>query len=180
MIILKNKINKLFLILGFLIGCSGNKDGDCIKVTFFQPGYEITDDYEKNLSFANKYLKSVNASRAVVECGKSLAGLVENPIEFVLSVICVESNFDSSVIGKSGEIGLMQISPRWVDLDRKFLMDEYVNICIGVEKLKKEFFRYGAWDMVLVSYNTGSNKLWNKKIGKEYVERFLKCKERIK
>ena len=59
----------------------------------------------------------------------------------VLSVVYQESRCKPNAVGAVGELGLMQISPRWhydrmIRLDARNLLDPNANIKVGVDLLK--------------------------------------------
>ena len=61
--------------------------------------------------------------------------------EIILGVIHQESRCNTQAVGGVGELGLMQISPRWhlermQNLGRTNLLDPYSNLVVGVDLLK--------------------------------------------
>jgi soluble lytic murein transglycosylase-like protein len=84
----------------------------------------------------------------------SLAGL--DPM-LVLSVIKVESNFNSKAVGPRGEVGLMQLMPKYFKAKRKKLFDPKTNVRLGIEHLAraKAQCRHQEEHTWLVCYNLG-------------------------
>jgi hypothetical protein len=126
-------------------------------------------------------LRSERAREGVVVCGKWLAGYVEDPIGFVLSIACVESDLGRLRDGRDGEIGLMQLSPYWLDrygFLREELADDMVNVCFAVDLLREYFERYGDVFMVLRAYNRGEVRMWSGQ-NELYLRRFFECAERV-
>src|SRR3990167_10155143 len=77
--------------------------------------------------------------------------------ELAISVAEVESNFNSNVIGKHGEIGLFQIRPKFSKFSRTNLFKPENNILEGIQKLKeaKQRCRHKIDIDFLVCYNVG-------------------------
>jgi soluble lytic murein transglycosylase-like protein len=126
-------------------------------------------------------LRSERAREGVVVCGKRLAGYVEDPVGFVLALACVESDLGRVRNGRDGEIGLMQLSPYWLNrfgLSREELADDLVNVCFAVDLLREYFERYGDVFLVLKAYNMGEVRMWGNHNGL-YVRRFFDCAERV-
>jgi len=124
----------------------------------------------------------------------------------LISIIQVESSFDRWAVGRSGELGLMQIKPKTADwVSTKYgiytpsdgLRDPYYNIMCGaayIRFLVDEFRSKGhekdsLWIMVIAAYNRG---YWSRELFKpvaevgrfRYVEKVLLafqgvCDERI-
>lgn len=68
-----------------------------------------------------------------------------------------ESNYDPHARGTSGEIGLMQIIPRWhpgVDPS-----DPFDSIRYAGELMRAHFDRFGSWSHALAAYNWGPTVL---------------------
>ena len=86
----------------------------------------------------------------------------------VFAVIAVESNFNASTCGDSGNShGLMQIQPRWnQDVMSRTgcydLFDPYQNVTVGIEILAAKLDTYGGdIGKALTAYNAGDGGAWN-------------------
>jgi len=126
-------------------------------------------------------LPSDESRLAVVECGKSLSQYIPDPIGFVLTIACVESDFGRNVEGSpDGEIGIMQIHPVWLKESRLTyweLRHDYVNVCFAVVLLDYYFRKYGDLFKVLTAYNMGEGEVNHKNT--KYLNRFFDCVERV-
>ena len=82
-------------------------------------------------------------------------------------MIKVESGFDSTVQGKNGEIGLMQLTPqRYVQLateardpemNAAALYDPDTNIRYGTMYLSKLYQKYGMWSTAYAAWYAGQD-----------------------
>ena len=90
----------------------------------------------------------------------------------IMAVIQHESSFNSSVISRTNDYGLMQINK----INHEYITetlgitdftDPYQNVRGGVFILRKLFERYEDTDMVLMAYNMGEDgakRLWDQEI----------------
>lgn len=81
----------------------------------------------------------------------------ENPA-LIASIIMVESSFDADAVGPMGEIGLMQLRPKFFGADR-LLLQPKLNIFKGVKYVSQLRIRH--WDQYrslkfIEHYNCGS------------------------
>ena len=86
------------------------------------------------------------------------------PIPIALGVAKIESNFNDSEIGTSGEIGVMQIMPKTAmeefNAPRQILFDPRTNIKLGIAYLERLYNLYNHnWTLALSHYNGGSLKI---------------------
>lgn len=86
------------------------------------------------------------------------------PEYIIYAVIKESSNFDSSVLAETGEIGLMQVSVELLNLYSSSLRDNYdagmlydpeTNIKYGTYHLSKLYLRLGTWKAVFASMHAG-------------------------
>ena len=127
-------------------------------------------------------LESEKAQRGILECGKKLTGYVIDPVGFILTLVCVESDFGKNTDGGKGEIGIMQIHPFWVrhsGLSYEDLMDDYNNVCFAIRLLEEYFAKYSDIFMVLKAYNMGEKNI-EKNLKKSYLNRFFECAKKVK
>ena len=90
----------------------------------------------------------------------------------VMGLIEQESSFDSNIISKTNDYGLMQINTinhEWLkeSLGITDFLDPYQNTRAGVYILRNLFEKYQDTEKVLMAYNmgeTGARKLWDKGI----------------
>ncbi len=134
--------------------------------------YQSAIELDSRFNFLNDELEK----RAVFHCGKRLGRYVNDPIGFLLALICVESDFRHEVIGKKGEIGILQIHPLWTkEIKREILEHKFENICFGVKILEELFKRYNDVFLVLRAWNTGSISKSNQK----FIDRFFTCADKV-
>ena len=84
--------------------------------------------------------------------------------ELLMAIIERESDGNADAVGAAGEIGLMQISPRWHtqrarDLGVWNLFDPEGNIRTGADYLEELFKEYGDVGTVLMVYNGSSDAI---------------------
>lgn len=89
----------------------------------------------------------------------------------VNSIIQVESNYNHLAVGKLGELGLMQLRPEYVSVDKSKLLIPKENIKIGIRmlaKLKKTCEpRLGkAWP---ICYNLGPTRALKIKYPEQFI-----------
>ena len=77
----------------------------------------------------------------------------------ILAVIRQESNFNPTIVGRVGEIGLMQIMPGWkVMLGITDLSDIRINILTGTLILRNHLDRLSSVSLALEAYNRGHKR----------------------
>lgn len=86
------------------------------------------------------------------------------PEYIIYSVIKVSSDFDSSLLSETGEIGLMQVSPQLLEkysgslrdhYDTGMLYDPETNIKYGTYHLSKMYLKLGTWKAVFAAMHSG-------------------------
>lgn len=86
------------------------------------------------------------------------------PEYIIYAVIKDSSDFDSSLLAETGEIGLMQVSPDILEQYSSALRDNYdagmlydpeTNIKYGTYHLSKLYLRLGTWKAVFAAMHTG-------------------------
>ena len=101
----------------------------------------------------------------------------------VLSVIQVESDYKADAIGAHGEVGLMQLRPKFFG-KKKDLLNPEINIKLGVEHLAKMKIqcKHKVDRLYVVCFNAGVNN--GSKIKKprdfQYYKKIMKAYHRIK
>lgn len=114
-------------------------------------------------------IESVNPQSPSAEIANAIETSCQGvPDELVLAVIWQESHFKPDAIGKAGEVGLMQIHPRWHNAPS----DIAGNIAAGCELLRGHLSRYTLKRAVLAYNGLGGNG--------EYVRRVSAKMEKIK
>lgn len=128
----------ILLILAFIIGFFANLILGGIEKLIYPKDY-----YDTVVKYSEKY------------------GV---PAELILSVIKVESNFDSSAKSSAGAIGLMQIMPstyEWLaeglgdPTFSSMLYSPDTNIKYGTYYLKYLYSKFGSWERAIIAYNWG-------------------------
>lgn len=77
------------------------------------------------------------------------------PSSLVLAVIETESSYRVDAVGRSGEIGLMQLMPATAASLGIDPYDWQSNIDGGISYLSQLFGKFGNWDMAIAAYNAG-------------------------
>lgn len=113
----------------------------------------------------------------------------EYPIcpELLQAVIFFESSNRRSVVSQWGDIGLMQINPRWQQarmdkLGISDLQDGYGNVLVGADLLCELFAEYEDTALVLMCYNIGTDKavrLYNAGQISDYAKNILELSEQL-
>ena len=93
------------------------------------------------------------------------------PKDILNAVIQVESNWNRTAVGTSGEKGLMQIMPgTGRDLGLTNFFDPEANIRAGAKYLSQQYTRFGNWREALQAYNAGAGNI---KAGAGYADKVL-------
>lgn len=78
------------------------------------------------------------------------------PADIIRSVISVESSWNPSAVGSSGEKGLMQLMPGTAaELGVSNAFDPQQNIRAGAKYLSQQYKKMGNWRDALARYNAG-------------------------
>lgn len=85
--------------------------------------------------------------------------------ELLEALIETESSGRADVVSITGDVGLCQINPRWVDYTERELKDPYTNISCAAEILERLFDKYDLAG--LMAYNYGEYS----KAFREHMER---------
>ncbi len=98
--------------------------------------------------------------------------------ESLLSRIALqESSYNLNASGASGEVGIMQITPRWHPGVNA--ADPIASIFYAGSIMRKYFNEFGSWEKALAAYNWGETNVRNKGIEqapgstKRYIENIL-------
>lgn len=136
----------IFLIIFILyIGIVGRMD---METEAAGPGYEGIEQTE---------------DPAVVALTEAVAEIYPVCPELLQAITFYESSNQRTVASSYGDIGYMQINPRWQQarMDRlgiKDLEDGYGNILVGADYLCELFERYEDPILVVMCYNQGQNE----------------------
>jgi soluble lytic murein transglycosylase-like protein len=83
------------------------------------------------------------------------------PINIVLALIQIESNFNPDIISTTGDHGLFQFNMEtWekeLKIDKQKAYEPEYNIEIGLTILQRFYKAAGTWPMALAMYNAGMN-----------------------
>lgn len=94
-------------------------------------------------------IESVNPQAPSTEIANAIEASCQGvPSELVLAVIWQESHFKPDAIGKAGEVGLMQLNPKWHNAPA----DIAGNVAVGCELLRGHLSRY-TLSRTLLAYN---------------------------
>lgn len=112
------------------------------------------------------------------------------PVELVLAMIEVESNYKSDAVSKAGAKGLMQVIPeqhedRMIKLNCPDLLDPYQNVTVGMNYLSELIDKYdGNFHKALTAYHHGPKGANDKFFGQgtyqsEYSLKVLETAQKI-
>ena len=89
------------------------------------------------------------------------------PEAVIYTMLKTQSNFDSTKLGKNGEIGLMQLTPALyvqlatevhdASMNAAALYDPDTNVRYGTMYLAKLYTKYGMWTTVFAAWYAGEN-----------------------
>ena len=125
-------------------------------------------------------------SQEVIEITESIARQYPVCPELLQALIFYESSNRGTVVSKWGDIGYMQVNPKWQgdrmeELSVYDLKDGYGNILVGTDYLMELCRKYGDISLALAAYNGGENAV-NKVSDNgmnEYAERILDLSEKL-
>lgn len=126
-------------------------------------------------------------SQEVIELTEAIAKIYPICPELLQALIFYESSNQRTVISHWGDVGYMQINPRWNQermqkLGVTDLEDGYSNILVGADYLCELFKEYEDPALVLMCYNQGEEKalgLYNANQISEYASKILELSEQL-
>lgn len=158
-------------------------EGDMYTIDYTNITKNLNLTKEQELELMNKYVEDVKMGRISVEVDHIVAEYITRSIEkhtsdknnyytqngvkkkvepeLIRAIMKRESNFNPTVVSKSGAMGLMQIMPataKWLKLDNPWDIDE--NIKAGIVYLRDRLTEYnGEYSLALASYNAGQGSV---------------------
>ena len=84
------------------------------------------------------------------------------PLGLLSRMALQESGYNPNATGASGEIGIMQITPRWHPGVNA--ADPIESIFYAASLMRKYFNEFGSWEKALAAYNWGETNVRNKGI----------------
>ncbi len=101
-------------------------------------------------------------SREVISLTETIAGQYHICPETLQALIFYESSNRRTVVSRWGDVGYMQVNPRWQKgrmerLGVPDLSDGYGNILVGTDYLVELCRKYGDISLALVAYNKGED-----------------------
>lgn len=126
-------------------------------------------------------------SQAVIALTEQVAEQYPICPELLQAIIFYESCNQRTAVSRWGDIGYMQINPKWMrpwmdKLGVADLMDGYNNILVGTDYLVELFEEYGDPALVLMAYNQGPDKavkLYESGEVSDYARRILELAEQL-
>lgn len=120
-------------------------------------------------------------NEAVIELTEQVAEIYPICPELLQALIFYESSNQPYVVSSYGDIGYMQVNPKWQSdrmdkLGVTDLYDGYSNILVGTDCLYELCVEYGDIALALMAYNMGSDKavkLAESGIISDYAKRIL-------
>lgn len=153
----------IWLMILLAVGLTAHADG---------PGYECVEQTE---------------DQEVIALTEEVAEIYPICPEMLQAIVFFESSNRRTVISRWGDIGYMQINPKWhqVRMDKlgiADLMDGYSNILIGADYLCELFAEYEDPALVLMCYNLGTEKatqLYDTGQINDYAKNILELSEKL-
>lgn len=107
--------------------------------------------------------------------------------ELIQAQIFYESSNRREVISQCGDIGYMQVNPKWQaermeNLGVIDLTDWYGNILVGCDLLYELFQKYGEVELVLMAYNEGEElavRKYNSGQVSDYARNIMELSEKL-
>lgn len=107
--------------------------------------------------------------------------------EILQAISFFESSNDKNVVSKYGDIGYMQVNPKWQSdrmdkLGVANLYDGYSNILVGTDYLYEMCVEHGDIAVALMAYNVGSDKaveLAEAGVISDYAKKILDLSEKL-
>ena len=99
----------------------------------------------------------------VIEITESVSEIYPICPELIQAIVFYESSNRRTVVSKWGDVGYMQVNPRWQkeslkNLGIKDLINGYSKFLAGTDLLYELFQKYNDVAMVLMAYNVGEEK----------------------
>lgn len=141
---MKKKILILFLS-GFCFASSFVREMREVKANPFYDSIEQTENEE------------------VIRISEEISKIYPICPELIQAQIFYESSNRESATSEYGDIGYMQVNPKWQagrmeNLGVNDLSDGYQNILVGCDLLCELFQKYGEVELVLMAYNEGEEE----------------------
>jgi membrane-bound lytic murein transglycosylase MltF len=90
----------------------------------------------------------------------------------MISLIIVESGFNENSVSKKGAVGLMQIMPKWHNVEVDKLFDPYYNVARGIEIYAKMLAQVNGNDIKALTKYSGDKSL-------KYAHKVLSIRETL-
>ena len=156
----------VWLIILFVHGCF------TFPVDAAGPGYEYIEQTE---------------NETVIVLTEQIAEIYPICPEVLQAVVFYESSNNRTVVSKYGDIGYMQVNPKWQSdrmdkLGVTDLYDGYSNILVGTDYLYEMCLEHGDMATALVAYNEGSDKareLDKAGVISDYAQKILDLSEQL-
>lgn len=153
-------MNKFIFYILFILSVYSNADRISNGVVVYRTNmnYEYANKY---YNLYNQYIHSNNNKLSdneidfIIKASTKHSEKYQIPIQLVLAMIKVESNFNRNVISSAGAYGYMQIMPV---LARHYNMNQYnpeINIEIGARYLSDTINEFGYTKNSVAAYNRG-------------------------
>lgn len=81
--------------------------------------------------------------------------------ELLIAVVWAESRFCPDAVSHAGAIGLGQLMPRTAEELKVNPYSNSENLLGAVSYLKKQYLRFGNWQLALAAYNAGPSRVQN-------------------
>lgn len=107
--------------------------------------------------------------------------------ELIQAQIFYESSNDRTIVSKYGDVGYIQVNPRWQSERMEKLgvydpNDGYSNMLVGMDLLFELFQKYGELELVLMAYNEGEEaavRKYNSGQVSDYARNIMELSEKL-
>lgn len=126
----------------------------CFSSIFFRISVSARNEYE--------YIEQTE-NEEVIRITEEMSKIYPICPELIQAQIFYESSNNRTIVSEYGDIGYMQVNPRWQSermekLGVYDLNDGYSNILVGMDLLFELFQKYGELELVLMAYNEGEER----------------------
>jgi soluble lytic murein transglycosylase-like protein len=137
------------------------------KLVYVQTPFYTREEINRQIRYLRELgrFEEVLSTYAAIARDRDVAAVIlsealaeEIPVNLLFGVVKQESHFDEKARGSYGEIGLMQLNPRYFGRligqhGRSYLWEPVNNVHWGARYLKSLHERLGDWDFAVLRYN---------------------------
>lgn len=144
---------------------------------------------EKRETKANPFYDFVEQTEneEVIRISEEISKIYPICPELIQAQIFYESSNDRTIVSECGDVGYMQVNPKWQSkrmekLGAYNLKDGYLNILVGTDLLFELFQKYRELELVLMAYNEGEEaavRKYNSGQVSDYARNIMELSEKL-